>query len=116
MVHGLLRRAVDAACTAVAMEVSSHALELRRVGEVRFGVAVFTNLSRDHLNFHADMESYRAAKARLFSGLGDGGVAIVNTRNILSRKQRRGIINAIFRPACNPVCSTNLMQQISRLL
>ncbi len=78
VLHGLLRRAVDAACTAVAMEVSSHALELQRVGEVRFGVAVFTNLSRDHLNFHPDMESYRAAKARLFSGLGSDGVAIVN--------------------------------------
>ncbi len=81
IVHALLRRAVDAACTAVAMEVSSHALELRRVGEVHFDVGVFTNLSRDHLNFHPDMESYRAAKSRLFEGLGSGGkdaVAVVN--------------------------------------
>lgn len=81
VVHRLLRRAVDSACTAVAMEVSSHALELRRVGDVHFDVGVFTNLSRDHLNFHPDMASYRAAKARLFAALGGGGkaaVAVVN--------------------------------------
>lgn len=81
IVHGLLRRAVDNGCTAAAMEVSSHALELSRVGEVYFDAAIFTNLSRDHLNFHSDMDSYRASKARLFAGLGAGGkrgVAIVN--------------------------------------
>ncbi len=48
------------------MEVSSHALELHRVDATRFSVAVFTNLSRDHLDFHGSMESYFAAKARLF--------------------------------------------------
>ncbi len=52
--------------THVAMEVSSHALELRRVDGMAFAVAVFTNLSRDHLDFHQSMESYFAAKARLF--------------------------------------------------
>jgi UDP-N-acetylmuramoyl-L-alanyl-D-glutamate--2,6-diaminopimelate ligase len=51
---------------AVAMEVSSHALALDRVAGTRFRVAVFTNLSRDHLDFHASMEDYFAAKARLF--------------------------------------------------
>lgn len=51
---------------AVAMEVSSHALELHRVDGTRFDVAVFTNLSRDHLDFHEDMAAYFAAKARLF--------------------------------------------------
>ncbi len=52
--------------THVAMEVSSHALELHRVDGMRFAAAVFTNLSRDHLDFHDSMESYFAAKARLF--------------------------------------------------
>jgi UDP-N-acetylmuramoyl-L-alanyl-D-glutamate--2,6-diaminopimelate ligase len=52
---------------AVAMEVSSHALTLGRVDGVRFDVAVFTNLSQDHLDFHRDMESYFAAKASLFT-------------------------------------------------
>ncbi|HEY6533542.1 MAG TPA: UDP-N-acetylmuramoyl-L-alanyl-D-glutamate--2,6-diaminopimelate ligase [Acidimicrobiales bacterium] len=51
----------------VAMEVSSHALELHRVDATRFRVAVFTNLSRDHLDFHGSMEAYFEAKARLFT-------------------------------------------------
>jgi UDP-N-acetylmuramoyl-L-alanyl-D-glutamate--2,6-diaminopimelate ligase len=53
--------------TAVAMEVSSHALALGRVDGVRFDVAGFTNLSQDHLDFHASMEEYEAAKASLFT-------------------------------------------------
>ena len=52
---------------AVAMEVSSHALSLHRVDATRFAVAVFTNLSRDHLDFHGTMERYFEAKARLFT-------------------------------------------------
>ncbi len=54
--------------TAAVMEVSSHALALGRVDGTRFAVGVFTNLSQDHLDFHADMEDYFAAKARLFDG------------------------------------------------
>lgn len=65
-VHALLRRFVDDGVDQVAMEVSSHALDQDRVGAVRFAVAVFTNLSRDHLDYHADMAAYGAAKARLF--------------------------------------------------
>lgn len=56
----------DAGVEAVAMEVSSHALALDRVAGTRFRVAVFTNLSRDHLDFHRSMEAYFDAKARLF--------------------------------------------------
>ena len=52
---------------AVAMEVSSHALALRRVDGITYDVAVFTNLSEDHLDFHADLEDYYAAKATLFT-------------------------------------------------
>ena len=51
------------------MEVSSHALALKRVDGTRFAAAVFTNLTRDHLDFHADMEAYFAAKRRLFEML-----------------------------------------------
>ena len=50
----------------VAMEVSSHALAMNRVEGMRFAVAVFTNLGRDHLDFHTNIERYFAAKARLF--------------------------------------------------
>ncbi len=53
-------------CRAVAMEVSSHALELKRVLGMRFSAAAFTNLSQDHLDFHGDIESYFKAKAALF--------------------------------------------------
>ena len=61
-----LRRFVDRGTRAVAMEVSSHALELGRVNGTHFDAAVFTNLGRDHLDFHGDMEAYFSAKARLF--------------------------------------------------
>jgi UDP-N-acetylmuramoyl-L-alanyl-D-glutamate--2,6-diaminopimelate ligase len=57
----------DEGRTAIAMEVSSHALELHRVDGTRFAMAVFTNLSRDHLDFHHSMEAYFRAKARLFT-------------------------------------------------
>jgi UDP-N-acetylmuramoyl-L-alanyl-D-glutamate--2,6-diaminopimelate ligase len=67
---GDVQRLMDAmrrdGVTHVAMEVSSHALSLGRVEDVAFSVAVFTNLTRDHLDFHKDMESYFEAKARLF--------------------------------------------------
>ena len=63
-----LRRMLDAGDTACAMEVSSHALDQQRVAGVRFAAAAFTNLTQDHLDYHADMEAYFAAKALLFDG------------------------------------------------
>jgi UDP-N-acetylmuramoyl-L-alanyl-D-glutamate--2,6-diaminopimelate ligase len=62
-----LRRFADEGMQAVAMEVSSHALTLRRVDGTRLEVVLFTNLSRDHLDFHASMEDYFHAKAQLFT-------------------------------------------------
>src|SRR5438045_1594302 len=56
----------DEGMQAVAMEVSSHALDQHRVDGTWFAVAVFTNLSQDHLDYHKDMEEYFRAKARLF--------------------------------------------------
>jgi len=68
--HALLsrmdRRGVDVVC----MEVSSHALDQGRIAGLDFGVALFTNLSQDHLDYHADMEEYYLAKAKLFGGAG----------------------------------------------
>jgi UDP-N-acetylmuramoyl-L-alanyl-D-glutamate--2,6-diaminopimelate ligase len=61
------RRMADAGDRACAMEVSSHALTLRRTDGIRFAVAAFTNLTQDHLDFHADMEDYFLAKRRLFT-------------------------------------------------
>lgn len=65
--HGLFARMRELDVTACAMEVSSHALVMGRVDGVRFDVAVFTNLGRDHLDFHADVEDYFSAKALLFT-------------------------------------------------
>jgi UDP-N-acetylmuramoyl-L-alanyl-D-glutamate--2,6-diaminopimelate ligase len=80
--QALLHRAVDEGYKAVVMEVSSHALELCRVGGVAFDVAVFTNISQDHLNFHPDMHHYLRAKGRLFQELGSGGKAATAVVNV----------------------------------
>ncbi|HEX3550325.1 MAG TPA: UDP-N-acetylmuramoyl-L-alanyl-D-glutamate--2,6-diaminopimelate ligase [Candidatus Elarobacter sp.] len=64
--HALLAAQRDAGAQAVAMEVSSHALALRRVDHVAFDVAALTNITRDHLDFHGTIERYAAAKRRLF--------------------------------------------------
>lgn len=66
-VHRLLREVREQGAQAAAMEVSSHALQQGRVNGVAFDVALFTNLSRDHLDYHGDMASYEAAKTRLFT-------------------------------------------------
>ncbi len=66
----MFAEAVAAGATDVVMEVSSHALEQGRVWGIPYEVAVFTNLTRDHLDYHKDMESYFAAKAMLFHGTG----------------------------------------------
>jgi len=66
-VQALLAQFRDAAATHVAMEVSSHALEQGRVNALAYEVAVFTNLTRDHLDYHGSMQNYGAAKARLFA-------------------------------------------------
>ncbi len=65
-VHRLMADFAAAGAEAVCMEVSSHALDQARVAGVVFDVAVFTNLTRDHLDYHGDMDAYAAAKARLF--------------------------------------------------
>jgi UDP-N-acetylmuramoyl-L-alanyl-D-glutamate--2,6-diaminopimelate ligase len=70
--QGILRDMADEGVSVAVMEVSSHALSLERVAGCEFDVAVFTNLTQDHLDFHRDMEGYCRAKSRLFAGLGPG--------------------------------------------
>jgi UDP-N-acetylmuramoyl-L-alanyl-D-glutamate--2,6-diaminopimelate ligase len=77
-IQRLLREMLDRGCRACAMEVSSHALVLQRVAGLRFAAAIFTNLTRDHLDFHLDMKQYFAAKRQLFEMLPAGAPAIVN--------------------------------------
>jgi UDP-N-acetylmuramoyl-L-alanyl-D-glutamate--2,6-diaminopimelate ligase len=76
--HRLLAQMRDAGVDTVAMEVSSHALDQDRVGGVMYDVVAFTNLSRDHLDYHPSMEAYFEAKARLF----------------LPERARRAVVNA----------------------
>ena len=74
----MLREMVDTGCGACVMEVSSHALTLRRADRLHFAAAVFTNLTRDHLDFHRDMETYFLAKRRLAELLPEAGIAVTN--------------------------------------
>jgi UDP-N-acetylmuramoyl-L-alanyl-D-glutamate--2,6-diaminopimelate ligase len=67
----LLAQIADAGCKAAALEVSSHAIVQERTRGLEWDVAVFTNLTQDHLDFHGTMENYFEAKARLFSGLSE---------------------------------------------
>ena len=76
-----------------AMEVSSHALVLHRADAIHFAAKVFTNLSQDHLDFHADMEDYFEAKRLLFSGEGgapiielEGGISVINVDDAYGRR------------------------------
>jgi UDP-N-acetylmuramoyl-L-alanyl-D-glutamate--2,6-diaminopimelate ligase len=78
LLQKLLAEMVEAHVPAAALEASSHALALERLAGCRFDVAVFTNLTRDHLDFHADMEDYFLAKAKLFSMRKPGAAAVVN--------------------------------------
>ncbi len=73
-----LRLLADRGIECVAMEVSSHALDQKRVHALPFDVAVFTNLTRDHLDYHGTLERYRAAKLQLATRLRAGGGAAVN--------------------------------------
>jgi UDP-N-acetylmuramoyl-L-alanyl-D-glutamate--2,6-diaminopimelate ligase len=79
-----LRRMLEAGDRACAMEVSSHALALHRCDAIEFEVALFTNLTQDHLDFHADMEDYFLAKRKLFEMA--PGTAIVNVDDAYGRR------------------------------
>ncbi len=93
--QGLLAKMVESGLTAAVMEVSSHALALDRTSGCEYDVAVFTNLTQDHLDFHHTMDEYFAAKLRLFTGLAGGLKA--GKRAIVNFDDPRG--NAI-RAAC----------------
>ena len=81
----MLRDMVAQGCSACVMEVSSHALVLRRADHLQFAAGIFTNLTRDHLDFHGDMEQYFAAKRRLFALLPSNAVGVTNVDD------RRGV-------------------------
>lgn len=88
-IHCLLRKMKDDGVRAVVMEVSSHALALHRVWGMMFRVAVFTNLSREHLDFHSSLHEYGETKAKLFEMLSSGGVGVINGDDSASRLMQR---------------------------
>ncbi len=83
--HGLLAQFRDAGASHVAMEVSSHALDQGRVNAIDFEVAVFTNLTRDHLDYHGTMDAYGSAKAKLFAWPGLRA-AVINADDAFGRE------------------------------
>jgi len=74
----LLRRMADAGCEYVFMECSSHAIDQKRIGGLKFAGGIFTNLTRDHLDYHKTVENYRNAKKAFFDQLPKGAFAITN--------------------------------------
>jgi len=91
----LARSEVRGATHAV-LEVSSHALAQRRTAGFEFDVACVTNVRRDHLDFHGTLANYKAAKARLFDGLRDGGVAVLNLDDAPCRQYLQSIAGPVL--------------------
>lgn len=102
-IQSMLARMIERGCTACAMEVSSHALALHRVAGMQFAAAIFTNLTRDHLDFHGDMTHYFAAKRQLFAMLPPGAPSAINIddpRGVeLAASLQNVITYALDRPA-----------------
>ena len=76
--NSLLHRMVEAGCQYAFMECSSHAIAQKRIGGLKFAGGIFTNLTRDHLDYHKTFENYRNAKKAFFDGLPKGSFAITN--------------------------------------
>ena len=93
-VQRFLREMVAHGCGACAMEVSSHALSQHRVDDTTFAAAIFTNLTRDHLDFHADMESYFLAKRRLFEMVPRTAPSLIN----LDDPRGASLVDVVGRP------------------
>ena len=97
---------------------SSHALDQRRVDALQFSVAIFTNLTGDHLDYHQDMANYAAAKARLFELLDEDGTAIVNIDDqaaeiMIGATKAKNLIRVSTQSApvliCPPKCDVNML-------
>ena len=84
--HRLFTEMLEAGCRAVVMEVSSHALVLKRVYGIRFHAAVFTNLTMEHLDFHHSMQEYALAKKLLFDQLAPDGFGVFNSDDPYARQ------------------------------
>ena len=108
--HGFLRRLVDAGARVAVLEVSSHGLALKRVEGIPFQAAVFTNLTRDHLDFHGTWEAYFAAKARLFEGLQEGAIAVLNADDAHAAELARRTRARVVTYGCGPEAEVRLQR------
>jgi UDP-N-acetylmuramoyl-L-alanyl-D-glutamate--2,6-diaminopimelate ligase len=89
LINSLLAEMVARGCGAAVMEVSSHAIDQQRVEAVRFHVAVFTNLTQDHLDYHVDMDRYLEVKARLFAMLDESAAGPTPSRAVINNDDPR---------------------------
>src|SRR5436189_1439228 len=115
----LLAQIANAGCKAAAMEVSSHALAQDRTRGLEWDVAVFTNLTQDHLDFHRTMENYFEAKAKLFTGLTDQKqktkpVAIVNIDDRYGQQLLRTLDKSVAAITCGMGVRSDLRASSSR--
>lgn len=116
-VHRRLRELADAGASDVAAEVSSHALDQGRIDGIALRIAAFTNLSRDHLDYHADMASYGASKARLFLDAAPS-VAVINIGDEFGRSLARQLPPAMRQVTVSAVrdrAASSAMLQARRL-
>lgn len=95
--YRLLDRMRDHAVDFIALEVSSHALSLERVGGLGFDVAAFLNLTHEHLDFHGSVEAYFEAKASLFARLAPGGTAVIPADGPWAERLRPRITGPVLR-------------------
>jgi UDP-N-acetylmuramoyl-L-alanyl-D-glutamate--2,6-diaminopimelate ligase len=112
-----LREAVSCGCTHGALEVSSHALALRRVYGMKFATGVFTNLTPDHLDFHGDMESYFRAKCLLFSAEGGNRLeaAVVNADDPFSRRLEAALPFPAIEYGFQRTCAIHVLESRTRI-
>ena len=110
--QSLLAEAAAAGVTHAAMEASSHGLDQRRLEGVRLKAAGFTNLTQDHLDYHADMEEYFQAKAGLFQRLlPDDGVAVINTDDDYGARLAGMVEQRVIRVGTATDCDLRLVAQ-----
>ncbi len=93
-IYGMMAQMRDAGCRHAVMEVSSHGIDQQRIAGLQFGAAVFTNLTRDHLDYHRTLEEYFSVKERLFTGVTGSlpKVAVVNLDDAYGEKLAAKIV------------------------
>ena len=108
--QALLRSMVDAGKRAAVLEVSSHGLALKRVDGIPFHAAVFTNLTRDHLDFHGDWDHYFSAKARLFENMAEDGAAVINLDDPMAAELMQRTRGKVMTFGCGDAAQVRLRQ------